>query len=217
MIEDFGRRFGLEVIDAFGATEGGLAINRDGELKPGAMGVAGPGIRIVDEAGEELPAARFDADGRLLNADESVGEIVNTEGAGPFEGYYNNDEATGRALRNGWYWSGDLGYMDDDRQTLVRRPQRRLDPGRRRELPGRADRRCDQRAPRRRRGGRLRGAGRAGGRPGDGRARAAPGPCFDPEAFAGWLDARRRHRAEVEAALRAGGRGAPGHRAPTRS
>ena len=61
------------------------------------MGIAGPGIRIVDEAGDELPRARFDADGRLLNADESVGEIVNTEGAGPFEGYYNNDEATDRA------------------------------------------------------------------------------------------------------------------------
>ena len=70
VIEDFGRRFGLEVIDAFGATEGGLAINRDGELKPGAMGIAGPGIRIVDEAGEERPRARFDADGRLLNADD---------------------------------------------------------------------------------------------------------------------------------------------------
>jgi fatty-acyl-CoA synthase len=39
---------------------------------------------------------------------------VNTAGAGPFEGYYNNDEATSAALRNGWYWSGDLGYVDVD-------------------------------------------------------------------------------------------------------
>ena len=29
-----------------------------------------------------------------------------------FEGYYNNDEANRRATRNGWYWSGDLGYLD---------------------------------------------------------------------------------------------------------
>ena len=60
-------------------------------------------------------APRFDAEGRLLNADECVGEIVNTAGAGPFEGYYNNDEANERTLRFGWYWSGDLGYLDDDR------------------------------------------------------------------------------------------------------
>ncbi len=41
-----------------------------------------------------------------------VGEIVNTSGVGVFEGYYNNDEANARATRNGWYWSGDLGYLD---------------------------------------------------------------------------------------------------------
>jgi fatty-acyl-CoA synthase len=115
VIEDFGRRFGLEVIDAFGSTEGGIALNRDGPARSGAMGVAGPTIRIVDEDGEECPPARFDPDGRLANTDECVGEIVNTAGAGPFEGYYNNDEATGRATRNGWYWSGDLGYLDDQR------------------------------------------------------------------------------------------------------
>jgi fatty-acyl-CoA synthase len=31
-----------------------------------------------------------------------------------FEGYYNNDEATSERSRNGWYWSGDLGYRDSD-------------------------------------------------------------------------------------------------------
>ncbi len=79
------------------------------------MGVAGPTIRIVDDDGDECPTARLDAEGRLLNADECVGEIVNTAGGGPFEGYYNNDEATEKATRKGWYWSGDLGYLDDDR------------------------------------------------------------------------------------------------------
>ena len=50
----------------------------------------------------------------MLNAEECVGEIVNTQGVGPFEGYYNNDDATAKTTRFGWYWSGDLGYMDDD-------------------------------------------------------------------------------------------------------
>ena len=31
-----------------------------------------------------------------------------------FEGYYNNDEANAERTRNGWYWTGDLGYVDGD-------------------------------------------------------------------------------------------------------
>ena len=59
------------------------------------------------------------------------------------------------------------------RLPLLRRPQRRLDPRRRRELPGRADRGGAARAPRRRARRGLRRARRPGRRPGDGRARAA--------------------------------------------
>ena len=59
------------------------------------------------------------------------------------------------------------------RLPLLRRPQRRLDPGRRRELPGRTDRGgAARRAGRRARGG-VRRARRPGRRPGDGRPRAA--------------------------------------------
>jgi fatty-acyl-CoA synthase len=115
VVEHFARRFDVEVIDAFGATEGGLAVNRDGPDRPGAMGQAGETVRIVNEEGNELPRARFDDHGRLLNADECVGEIVNVAGAGPFEGYYNNPEATAKTTRGGWFWSGDLGYLDEER------------------------------------------------------------------------------------------------------
>ncbi len=51
--------------------------------------------------------------GRLLNSDDCVGEIVNT-GTGSFEGYYRNEAAERERTRNGWYWSGDLGYVDVD-------------------------------------------------------------------------------------------------------
>jgi len=115
VLDTFRRRFDVEVIDAFGSTEGAIAVNRDVPTRPGAMGVAGPGIRIVDAHGAECPSAEFDRDGTLVNAAQCVGEIVNTAGAGPFEGYYNNVEATAAATRDGWYWSGDLGYLDADR------------------------------------------------------------------------------------------------------
>jgi fatty-acyl-CoA synthase len=114
VVETFSTRFGVEVIDAFGATEGGVSVNRDDGVKPGSVGKAGDTIRIVDEDGNERPRGRVGPTGELLNADECVGEIVNTAGAGPFEGYYNNPEATFSTLRNGWYWSGDLGYLDED-------------------------------------------------------------------------------------------------------
>jgi len=115
IVDTFSERFGVEVIDAYGATEGGVAVNRDAEERSGALGQVAENVQIVDEDGKELPRAKFDADGRLTNAEECVGEIVNTAGAGPFEGYYNNDEANTKTLRFGWYWTGDLGYLDDDR------------------------------------------------------------------------------------------------------
>jgi fatty-acyl-CoA synthase len=114
VVRSFGERFDVDVIDAYGATEGGVAVNRDGEQREGALGHAPDHVKIVDEDGNEKPRARLDADGRLCNAEECVGEIVNTAGAGPFEGYYNNPDATARTTRFGWYWSGDLGYKDDD-------------------------------------------------------------------------------------------------------
>ncbi|MGZ4736837.1 MAG: AMP-binding protein [Acidimicrobiia bacterium] len=114
VVEEFARRFGVDVIDAYGATEGGVAVNRDAEERAGALGLVSGGVKVVDEDGTEKPRARFDADGRLANAEECVGEIVNTAGVGPFEGYYNNPEATEKTTRFGWYWSGDLGYLDAD-------------------------------------------------------------------------------------------------------
>ena len=114
VVGSFGRRFGVEVIDAYGATEGGVAVNRDAEQRPGALGLAPDHVQIVDEEGTEKSRATLDARGRVLNAEASVGEIVNTQGAGPFEGYYNNPDATAQTTRFGWYWSGDLGYKDAD-------------------------------------------------------------------------------------------------------
>jgi fatty-acyl-CoA synthase len=114
VVADFSRRFGVDVVDSFGATEGGVAVNRSDDAPAGALGLAGPGVKVVGEDGVELPRATFDDAGRLLDPASCVGEIVNTTGVGPFEGYYNNDEANARTMRNGWYWTGDLGYVDAD-------------------------------------------------------------------------------------------------------
>lgn len=58
--------------------------------------------------------AILDAHGRVRNAEAAVGEIVDKFGARDFEGYYRNDAADAERLRNGWYWTGDLGYVGGD-------------------------------------------------------------------------------------------------------
>jgi fatty-acyl-CoA synthase len=70
-------------------------------------------VEVLDPAtGERVPDAAFDADGRLVNGDDAIGELVNTEGAGFFAGYYDDPEADAERMRGGMYWSGDLAYRD---------------------------------------------------------------------------------------------------------
>ncbi|WP_433473969.1 AMP-binding protein [Spirillospora sp. CA-142024] len=114
-IAEFARRFGCTVIDSYGSSEGEIRLNRVPGTPPGSLGVAEPGTIVIDpETLQECPPARFDEHGVLLNADEAIGEIVDTMGAAKFEGYYNNPEATAKRVRNGWTWSGDLAYRDAD-------------------------------------------------------------------------------------------------------
>jgi fatty-acyl-CoA synthase len=112
-IAAFAARFGCEVIDGYGSSEVGVGFSRTASDPPRSLGRA-PGVKILAEDGRECAPARLDADGRLLNPDEAVGEIVNTNGHFLFEGYYKNDAATAERTRDGWFRTGDLGYADAD-------------------------------------------------------------------------------------------------------
>jgi fatty-acyl-CoA synthase len=110
----FSERFGVDVADNYGSTEGGVTVMRTPGQPDGALGRLPEGALVVDpETGTPCAPAQFDAKGRLVNGRECIGEIVNT-GPGSFEGYYKNEEAVQVRTRNGWYWSGDLGYVDAD-------------------------------------------------------------------------------------------------------
>ena len=67
-----------------------------------SAGRAGPGtqIKIVDEDGKELPPGE-------------VGEVI---GKGPqlMRGYWKMTDATAKTLRDGWLYTGDAGYLDDE-------------------------------------------------------------------------------------------------------
>lgn len=110
----FGERFGCTVVDGFGSTEGGLAIGRTPDTPPGSLGRPDAGVAVLNpDTGLACPPAHFDAHGRITNAAEAVGELVNTTGPGWFAGYYRNDDADADRMRGGMYWSGDLAYLDE--------------------------------------------------------------------------------------------------------
>ena len=114
-IREFAARFHCQVRDSYGSTEGMIIIRRDETMPGGSLGRGDDTIAVHDpETGRECPRADFDGDGRLLNAEAAIGEIVNTNPGDGFEGYYRNEEALASKVRNGVYWSGDLAYRDVD-------------------------------------------------------------------------------------------------------
>lgn len=99
-----------EFIQGYGLTETSPNIsmlhdeyNRRGNSKIESAGRAVPGmsVKIVDKNGDEVPRG-------------IIGEII-TKGPHLMAGYWNNLDETEDAFRNGWFHTGDLGYMDEDR------------------------------------------------------------------------------------------------------
>ncbi|MGA7417431.1 MAG: AMP-binding protein [Acidimicrobiales bacterium] len=114
-IRSFAHRFGCQVRDSYGSTEGVIIIRRDAAMPEGALGTADDHITVLDsDTGKECPRVERAPDGTILNATKATGEIVNLNPGQGFEGYYRNEEATNERFREGQYWSGDLAYRDAD-------------------------------------------------------------------------------------------------------
>jgi fatty-acyl-CoA synthase len=112
-IGEFARRFGVQVEDGFGSTENAVIVIREPGTPKGSIGRGADGVAVYNsETVTECAVARFDANGALTNAEEAVGELVNTAGSGFFTGYYNDPDANAERMRHGMYWSGDLAYRD---------------------------------------------------------------------------------------------------------
>jgi fatty-acyl-CoA synthase len=114
-IAEFGRRFGCVVVDSYSSTENAVIVQRTDDMPPGSLGRPLEGVKVLDpETMTETPDAEFGHDGRLLNPEQATGELVNTQGAGAFAGYYKDPDAEAERMRGGMYWSGDLAYRDAD-------------------------------------------------------------------------------------------------------
>ncbi|SEL80257.1 fatty-acyl-CoA synthase [Rhodococcus maanshanensis] len=112
---EFVRRFGAELFEGYGSSEGAGSVKLDPEAPEGALGrPAHDEIAVVDpDTRIECARAKLDEHGRVLNPDEAIGEMIDKGGAKRFEGYYKNEQAIADRIKHGWYWTGDLGYIDE--------------------------------------------------------------------------------------------------------
>lgn len=89
---------GFEVLEGFGMTECApmITFTRPGKVMPGSAGqpLKTNEVKVID------------------------GEIVN-RGRNVMQGYYNRPEETAAILKDGWLYTGDLGYLDDDNRIFI--------------------------------------------------------------------------------------------------
>jgi acyl-CoA synthetase (AMP-forming)/AMP-acid ligase II len=99
-----------EVVDRQELANGRAVLSSGkGSMAVVSVGRAVPGhcVAVVDESGAALP-------------EREVGHVV-VLGNSIMKGYYDDEEATARVLRDGWLWTGDLGYFADQSLYLTGR------------------------------------------------------------------------------------------------
>jgi fatty-acyl-CoA synthase len=113
-IDRFVRWLGLEdMFELYGSTEAAISTFRKKTDPRASVGeISDELVKILDERGAECPPAELDADGKITNYEQAVGEICRVAGdTALFQGYFENSEANQSRYREGAYHSGDLGHV----------------------------------------------------------------------------------------------------------
>ena len=108
--EEFERRVpSVQIREGYGLSEtsASCCVTPLGGRRTGSVGkaISGFDVRIVDEEGNDLPAGE-------------IGEIL-IRSKGVMLGYWHSPEATEDAIRDGWFYTGDLGKVDEDGYVYI--------------------------------------------------------------------------------------------------
>jgi long-chain acyl-CoA synthetase len=107
---EFRRRVpNVSIRQGYGLTETAalIATNPVDRGKPGSVGIPVPGCQVEVR----------DEDGRVLGPGEP-GEIC-ARSPGVMQGYWRSPDVTAEALRDGWLYTGDIGYVDDEGYLFI--------------------------------------------------------------------------------------------------
>jgi long-chain acyl-CoA synthetase len=108
-LQRFFYAIGIPMLQGYGLSEASPIISSNAlhKHKLGSSGflVNNMELKICDEDGKELPTGQ-------------KGEIV-IKGGNVMKGYWKNESATADAIRNGWLYTGDMGYMSEDGYLYV--------------------------------------------------------------------------------------------------
>ena len=109
VMKEFEATFNCKVVEGYGLTEGTCASSvnplpteTEDRRKIGSIGIPLPGneMKIVDDNGNDVPPT-------------TKGEII-IKGDNIMKEYFKNPEANAETLKQGWLYTGDIGYMDED-------------------------------------------------------------------------------------------------------
>ena len=104
VLNDFEKSFEATILEGYGLSETSPAVtfnHPDAQRRPGSIGtpIHGVAIRLVDDDGAEV-------------APGETGEIT-VKGPNVMKGYWNLPDATAAAIRDGWFYTGDIGRVDE--------------------------------------------------------------------------------------------------------
>lgn len=102
-------KFGFTILEGYGLTETSPVVTMNPKEHPKIGSVGLPVQKVELKIVNPTPAHR----GGVNQNEEGIGELI-VKGPNVMKGYYKRPDLTDEAMKNGWFYTGDLGYFDEE-------------------------------------------------------------------------------------------------------